>query len=503
MATGEQGQVTRRWARAKVTPTEAIGSVALLLLAVALAARALYYVTMTLPMIRWSFGSTGGEATMLHEAGLLNGGLFAGLRAIYGPQPADAFIAGNYPPGYLLLWALKPGAGGYATGRALSLLWGLLAAVAGGATAYAALGERGTRLSRGAAAILGGSAFICTVPVFQQIGIAKPDMMALGLAACGLLLFERAQGRRGIVAAGLCFALALLTKQSIGFTLAAASIAAWRRGPRAAFPLVATVVATGAVVVGGLWLVAGPTVLERLIVYNLRDWRGDRFDSLNGKFLRLHWPLLVPALGYGAWGLRARARSALTYYPFTALAALLTVGSEGGARNYYVELCLAAGLGAALALGAILGARPVWALPLGTATALLLAFYTVQTYTVFVTGKYVPEPPIENTDRLNRVLRLADAAPDPILSDEAGYLAMRGRTVVIDDDFLCETLRRKGLWSNAGIVAAIEARRYPLVLVSRSRTEQELRRTWGDEAVDALYANYERAGPESFVPKPR
>jgi len=481
----------------------AIGLGALTLMALALTARAGYYLWTAVAMVTWPHEAHNGESTMLHESQLLGQDLIGGLRALYGPQPTDGFIAGNYPPLYFFLWALKPGPSAFPTGRGLSLVAGLVAALAGGYAVWRVLpGRQALRIAAGA---LGGALFICTIPVFQQIGIAKPDMVALTFAACGLALFERATSWRGALLAGCVFGLALLTKQSIGLAFAAAAFAALRRGPRTLLPFLAGAGATFGIVIGALWLLAGNTIFSHLLFYNTRPWRDDRFESLNSKFLTQHWPILVPALAYAAWGIWKRGKSALTYYPFTALLVLITVGAEGGARNYYVELCLAIGLGAALALGSTLaarGPRPVL-LGAGVVLLLLLGFYTNRTYTSFIVGQYVPTPPVQDGGKLNAFLALTDATPDPILTDSISFLALRNRPVVIDDDFLAIIVRDKGLWQPDGIVAALQAQRYPLVLTAKYMTDDELRRAWGDAVVDALYANYERISPETFVPKKR
>jgi len=479
-----------------------IAQILIALLALALIIRASYYVYMVFPVLVWPHEAVGGEATMLYESALIQHDPLGGLRALYGPQPADAFIAGNYPPIYLIFWALNPGPSSFITGRALSLLWGIIAAIAGGVAVFGALRGHATTQQRIVAGALGGAAFICTVPVFQQISIAKPDMTALGLAAVGLALFENARGRRGIVLAGLFFGLALLTKQSIGFALAAAFVASLRRGPKEALTLFLTTGIVGALGVGFLYLLAGPAVFDHLIIYNLRPWRQDRFESLNTKFLTLTWLLIVPALAYAAWGIVRRGRSSLTYYPIIALLVLYTVGSEGGGRNYFIELCLAAGLGAALALLTLALARPRWTLTLGTVAFLLVAIYAFRTYTVLVAGAYAPIPPVMVGGERNRVLALTDAAPDPILSDDVSYLAMRGRPAVIDDGFLSEHVRTMGLWNTDGIVAAIRAQRYPLVLTPLSGADEALlRRAWGGAVVDALNTYYVRTSDITFAPK--
>ena len=481
----------------------ALGLGALAILALLLTARAAYYLWTAVAMVTWPHEAHNGESTMLHESQLLGQNLIAGLRALYGPQPADGFIAGNYPPLYFLLWALKPGPSAFPTGRGLSLLAGLVAALAGGYAVWRLL--PGRQALRIAAGTLGGALFLCTIPVFQQIGIAKPDMVALAFAACGLALFERAPSWRGTLLAGSVFGLALLTKQSIGLAFAAAALAALRRGPRTLLPFLAGASVTFGIVIGVLWLLAGNTLFSHLLFYNTRPWRADRFESLNSKFLVQHWPILVPALAYAAWGIWKRGKSALTYYPLTALVVPITVGAEGGARNYYVELCLAIGLGAALALGSTLAANRVRPVLLGASVVLilLLGFYANRTYTSFIIGQYVPTPPVQDGGELNALLAITDATPDPILTDSISFLAIRNRPVVIDDDFLAMIVRDKGLWQTNGIVAALQERRYHLVLTAKYMADDELRRAWGNAVVDALYANYDRTSPETFVPKKR
>ncbi len=480
-----------------------VGQVCLLVLALLLLGRALYYAWNAVALLSWPHEAHGGEATMLYESNLLSAGLLDGLRELYGPQRADRFLAGNYPPIYILLWALEPGPSGLPTGRALSLLGGVGAALFGGLAVFAALRREARPGLRLWAGVLGGAVFVCTVPVFQQIAIAKPDMTALAFAAAGLAAFEFSTGRRGYILAGVCFALGVLTKQSVGFALAAALIAALRRDRAAFVTLAATVAATLAVVFGFLWLLAGNALFEHLILYNTRPWRADRFESLNEKFLRIHWPLLVPALLHGLWGVFRRKGSALTYYPFLALVTLLTVGAEGGARNYYVELCLAAGLGLGLALGTLLNSRARLLLPVSAVALFVAAFYTQQAYTLLIRGLYVPEPPVQDGGFLNATLAIADGAPDPILSDDLNYLAIRNRPAVIDDTFLAMIVRNKGMWQPTGIIAAVQAREYPLILTPRNQKDEELRRLWGDPLVDAILANYDRVGPTYFVPKRR
>jgi hypothetical protein len=97
--------------------------------------------------------------------------------------------------------------------------------------------------------------------------------------------------------------------------------------------------------------------------------------------------------------------------------------------------------------------------------------------TVLVAGAYVPAPPVMTGGERNRVLALADAAPDPVLSDDVSYLAMRGRPAVIDDGFLSEHVRNEGLWNTDGIVAGIKEHRYTLVLTPRSGDDEAILRT--------------------------
>ena len=151
---------------------------------------------------------------------------------------------------------------------------------------------------------------------------------------------------------------------------------------------------------------------------------------------------------------------------------LFTVGAEGGARNYYIELCLAASLGAAMAVGTLLNAREWRWQPMSAITVGLVAVFVLRAYTVFVRDAYIPEPPVEEGTYRNWVLSVVDSAPDPILSDDVSYLAMRDRPVIIDDNFLCTIVREKGLWDDDGIVADLENQVYPLVLAVRTENSR-------------------------------
>jgi 4-amino-4-deoxy-L-arabinose transferase-like glycosyltransferase len=469
-----------------------------LAIAALMAIRAGYYCWTALTILRWPFEIHGGESTMLHESQLMDANFVASLREIYGPERADRFTAGNYPPLYLILWALDPGGSSYITGRALALVGGIIAALAGGVAV--AFTVEGGRLWRAAIGLLGGAIFLCTVPVFQQITIAKPDMIALAFAACGLAAYAIFPNTRGALLAGFLCALAGLTKQSVGFGTLAILIAATRQHWRIGLAFLASCGATVLVALGTLGAIVGPTLYDHLITYNQRYWRQDRFNTLNGKFIEQHWPVLLAALLYTVWAVWRRPRSPLSYFPLTAATVMIMVGSDGAARNYYVELCLALGLAAALGVGTFLrAARPV-AATLGAAATLLVAIHLFRAYTLFIVGLYVPTLPLNERDP-NPTLAVVDAAADPVLvlADDPGYLVMRERPVAIDDPFLASLMIREGHWDPTAIIDNLNARRYTIVLAVEV-TDDELRKAWGDEMIDALLANYESQG-DWFVPK--
>jgi hypothetical protein len=80
-------------------------------------------------------------------------------------------------------------------------------------------------------------------------------------------------------------------------------------------------------------------------------------------------------------------------------------------------------------------------------------------------------------------------------------MAMLNRPAVIDDNFLATFVREQGYWHNDGVIANVEARKYPLILIPRSQTDEQLRQLWGDPLVNAILANYRRTGDYTFVPK--
>ena len=51
------------------------------------------------------------------------------------------------------------------------------------------------------------------------------------------------------------------------------------------------------------------------------------------------------------------------------------------------------------------------------------------------------------------------------------------------------------------IAEDLRARRYTLVVTSKTSDEEELRLHWGDAIVDALLEGYVRSGPDTFVPR--
>lgn len=466
------------------------------LLSLVVLARALSYTWVVLPLIFWPFEQVPGEGTMLFESQLLHAGLLSGLRTLYGPQVADRFIAGNYPPLYLLVWGLKPGAaGGYPLGRVLSLLAGGITALAGGAAVARGVPGAWLKLATG---VLAGSLFIATVPVMQQLTIAKPDLMALALAALALVAFDVRRKRLGLVASGALLALALLTKQSLLFIAASLVIAAFRRGRRdfLAFIVPLTSILAAALLV--LFALSGPALFEHLMVYNQRAWGYERLVSLNAKFIKLHWPLLLASIAYSLWALRRRPTSPLAYYPLLALGTLVTIGVEGAYRNYYLELCLAMALGTAAALGAV-AASPRPLAPLSAAgVAVLVGVYASILYTEITPAGYLASvkeaKQLARGDRFSKLLARVDGAADPVLSDEAGLLAMRGRVPVIDDPFLAKLMRDKGRWDATQVVSGLRSGKYTLFVPSVT-DGRPLREQWGDAFVDALEANYER-GPE-------
>lgn len=451
-------------------------------------------------IVRWPFAIHAGESTMLYESQLLDQNLLRGLWAIYGPTLPDRFLAGNYPPVYILLWKFSPGSAGYIAGRTLALLGGVVAAIAGGVAVTATVeGRWFWRLIVGA---LGGALFLCTVPVLQQIGVAKPDMTALAFAACGLAIYALLPGWRGAVLSGICCALAGLTKQSVCFATLAIVIAAWRYHWRQAVIFAVSCGATVALALGALWTLVGPDLYEHLITYNLRSWRQDRFIVLTTRFLGQHWPVLLAAVLATVWAVWRRTRSPLGYFPLLSTVSFFMVGSDGAARNYYVELCLALGLVVALGVGDLLQQQRATYQIAGVVVAALIGLHLFRAYTLFTLGTYVPVIPLNDRDP-NPILQHVDQLPDPvlILGDDPGYLVMRGRPVSIDDLYLASLLIRNDTWHPSGIIDNLQHQRYSAV-VALDVSLDDLRASWGDELIDALLANYQRQ-QETYYPRRR
>ena len=171
--------------------------------------------------------------------------------------------------------------------------------------------------------------------------------------------------------------------------------------------------------------------------------------------------------------------------------------------NYLLELSAAL----ALAAGSLVGRYP--SRP-GVRSALLLALAVqvailVQasqfTYARFQSGV------IQNKDGLIRLEEVVDDANGPVLADEyAGLLPLEGRGIYVQP-FEMTQLQRDGRWDQRPLIASIERREFPAILIWKPPYAQRVHRErWTREMLETVDENYrpthKYAGTLVYRPRP-
>lgn len=314
----------------------------------------------------------------------------------------------------------------------------------------------------------------------------RPDVLAWVLAFGGLGLAGRAGGclgrDGGVLAAGIFFGLAYLTKQqSLPFALGAGLWLAWVGLWGRLWRLAAGFCATAGLGLGCEWLLTHATVFEHTLAYPRLIASNPRITSLSrgalamGGFFSSHWPLLA------AWACTLPGRKGLRDVrieeaAFLANLPFLTVllGTWGADANYVLSalglLCVLAARG----LARLGRCGPVWGL-LGV--ALLIAA--------------LPGVPPQGNDRTDAAAlrqarneqsdlrRAVLDAPGPVLADVEGAPAFLGgvplKKVMLYDavELGAQAWAMGRTLTDSGLLRDLKARRFALVVNSRTLHARE------------------------------
>jgi ABC-type glycerol-3-phosphate transport system permease component len=439
-----------------------------------------------------------GEGPLLDQAVRLQE-----LQNIY---PSDVsrppYVISNYPPLFVLLqaplvWAFGPA---FLYGRAISLLCTIAVAGLIAATINTLTRDR-------TASVAGGLTFLAVPFVLHWSSLDRVDMLGLALSWGGLYALVRRPDRRGVILAALLIVAAVYTRQT--YVLAAPLAAlVWllARGQRRhALGLVIMSGGLGLFFLGFLSVLTKGGFFFHTVTANANEFRWELVTgnlSFMGSFMPL---LLVGGLAFFVLGLRARPAAwwFVVTYLAAAVATAFLIGKIGSDVNYLLELSAAL----ALAAGSLVGrysSRP------GVRSALLLVLAVqvaimVQasqfTYARFQAGV------IQNRDGLARLEEVVNDSNGPVLADEyAGLLSLEGRGIYLQP-FEMTQLQRDGRWDQGPLIASLERRAFPAILIWKPPYAQGVyRERWTREMLETVDENYrpthKYAGTLVYRPRP-
>ncbi|HLZ28903.1 MAG TPA: hypothetical protein VKV73_16430 [Chloroflexota bacterium] len=408
-----------------------------------------------------------GEAIVLDEVHRIGLG-----QPLYAPPTALPLTITAYPPLYYLLVAAVQqltGDPGYGPGRLVSVAAMLVSA---GLLAWIVHRVAGGRWSGG---LLAAGLFLTqNLTVLLWLPVHRVDPLALCLTLVGLAL---ATSGRTTLAALPCM-LAVLTKQTYLAAPLCVLVTLWPRRRLMLAGGAVFVASLSVCLAAGEWLTNGE-LLWHTVVANANPLDFQYFAAMFGAFLQFNALPLIAALALFGLPARGPERVWRAYFVVSGLEALATIGKLGASSNYWLELTAAT-----CVLIGILAVRLAERQPnpdrgrspftsTGLASVIVASLLTcVPAYQATVsqalelhvggaTGSIGPQL---------EVAPLVAAEPDAVLTDDPGLALLAGKRV--EFEFVIFTiLATQGVWDEAPIVNAIDARQFGLVVLEESLDE--------------------------------
>ncbi|MBI5154161.1 glycosyltransferase family 39 protein [Candidatus Poribacteria bacterium] len=321
------------------------------------------------------------------------------------------------------------------------------------------------------------------VPIVNEFTLlARVDMMATCLSLLGILLVMPRHGSDAAdqisvseVAGMIVLALASFTKQTGIWSSVAYGIwvlaARRNRLPR----MLAMLGGTGVVLHVGATVATGGDYFRWVVSYSSGQYDWNRFVVYWWEFWKRSWFLVlaIAAAAPGWWWFRraltsaARgAHSLFVAYALVVLASCMLVARTGSSLHYFLELypvlcCLAAaGLFAATAG---LPAGLLRGLPALVMTALLASHVVVaKGAPLRVVDLHLKGP----APREMYITEIARAFTGPSIFEDPGFGVLAGHEPYFDNSFIYADLARRGMWSDAPVVADLESGRVTLVCLN-------------------------------------
>jgi hypothetical protein len=449
----------------------------------------------TLERVRNTAEFQYGEAIVLDETRRIGLGL-----PLYPAPTALPLTVTAYTPLYYLLvgWLQRlSGDTGYSVGRLVSVAAMLVSAALLAWSVRCVAG-------RWQGGLLAAGLFLTqNLTVQLWASLHRVDPLALCFTLAGLALTTG--GRTTLAAVPL--ALAVLTKQSYLAAPLCVVVVLWpRRGSIVRFGAV-FLVSLALAVAAGQWL-SGGWMLWHTVVANANPFDFQYFGAMFGAFVQFNALPLVAATALFSLSARGPERLWRAYFVVSGLEALATVGKLGASSNYWLELTAATGV--LLGILAVRLAKPPEPEPgsrapfssAGLASLVLAALLMCLTAYQATVGQALDLHFTGATDGIaaqREVASLVASEPGRVLTDDPGLALLAGKPV--EFEFVIFTiLAAQGVWDEAPILEAINARQFGLVVLEQPLEEPPrplITARFTQTVRAALQAGYAPAGQQA------
>lgn len=476
--------------------------IAIALLFAMLLYRAVDFAATGLAAIHYPWGLDYGEGIVWQQA-----------RSIFTPKaygPIDRFpaIVFHYTPLYHAVASQVAAALGtdeLATGRAVSLVSTLVAALASGVIA-ATLVESGGKRDRWLAGCSAGLLALTFVPIIDWAPLMRVDMLAIAMSLLGLIAAFKSLERGWLMlVASLLFVAAVYTKQTaIAAPVATFAVLLVTR-PKLAFQGIATCTALGvAALILLSWLTDGG-FYRHVFLYNVNRVEPSRLvwivyaAAAHAIYVALAGWMVARRVG----ALRTRYRSfhalrsagrddirlliTLVYFAVTTVMLLMVVKS-GSSINYFLESCFVTAMFVALGLqepppatAGTIGARQVIAASIPLCLLLQATITSGKAFDMDSNGR--------RASQLTVLSRQIAATDKPVLSEDMVLLLRSGQDVLWEPAIFAE-LASTGAWDERPFVQRIRNRNFAFIITSGERGEYAFDQAYTPAFADALNAAY-------------
>jgi hypothetical protein len=452
--------------------------------------------------LRYPWGLDYGEGIVWQQA------RFIFTDKAYGPIDQFPAIVFHYTPLYHAVSWLAAGALGtdeLATGRTVSLISTLVAALASGAIAAMLVEERHGKNGRWLVACAASLIAFTFVPVIYWAPMMRVDMLAVALSLLGLVAAFKAIDRPPLIlVASLLFVAAVYTKQTAIAAPVATFAALLVTRPKLALQGIATCTALGmAALIVLSWLTDGG-FYRHVFLYNVnrielsRLWWIMDVAVVHAVYVALAGWMVARRVGdlrtrYRiVGGLRSaghrdtRLLIALAYCAITTIMLVMVIKS-GSNLNYFLEWCFA------IAVFAAIGLQELPATARSSKLREVFGIGIPLTMLFQATATSGPAIDMNGNGRRARELsalsREIAAAQKPVISEDMVLLLRSGHDVLWEPAIFAE-LASIGVWDERPFIKRIRDHEFAFVITSGVRGQPRYDRGYNSEvslAIDEAY----------------